>query len=101
MEPDDLHAKGRRRRREGGVSEGHRAALRLDKRASGGHLTATERHALPARDFALPGERYPVEDKAHARAALSRVSANGSSEEKAKVRNKVHRKYPDMGEKDE
>lgn len=62
----------------------------------GGRLTAAERHKLPAGDFALFGERYPVEDKAHAKAALSRVSANGSPEEKAAVRRKVKEKFPSM-----
>jgi len=64
----------------------------------GGRLTAAERHDLPKGDFALPGERYPINDENHARNALSRVSQNGSSEEKAKVRAAVHRKYPDIGE---
>ena len=31
--------------------------------------------ALPAKSFAGPGRSYPVEDKAHARSAKSRVSA--------------------------
>lgn len=60
----------------------------------GGRLTASARHALPKSDFALPGERYPVNDPNHARAALSRVSQFGSPEEKAKVRAKVSRKFP-------
>ena len=59
-------------------------------------LTAKRRNRLPANDFALPGRRYPIEDKAHARAALARVSANGSPHEKKKVRAAVHRKYPDL-----
>lgn len=65
--------------------------------ARGGRLTAAERHALPGKDFALPGGRYPINDASHARNALSRVSGNGTSEEKAKVRAAVHRKYPDIG----
>jgi hypothetical protein len=60
-------------------------------------LTASTRRALPTGEFALPGRRYPIEDKAHARNALSRVSANGTPAEKATVRAKVHRKYPDIG----
>lgn len=64
----------------------------------GGRLTAAERHKLPAGDFALSGERYPVEDKAHARNALARVAQHGSPAEKEKVRAKVHRKYPSIGE---
>lgn len=38
-------------------------------------LTAAKRKALPKNEFALPGiEKYPVNDKAHARAAKSRAS---------------------------
>jgi hypothetical protein len=59
-------------------------------------LDAAARHRLPRKDFALPGGRYPVEDKAHARNALSRVSGNGSPEEKAAVKAKVCRKYPGL-----
>jgi hypothetical protein len=70
------------------------------------HLTAHERQAMPKSDFALPGKgegpkgagagSYPIPDEGHARAALSRVSANGSTEEKSKVRAAVERKYPDI-----
>lgn len=57
-------------------------------------LTAKRRHKLPSKDFALGKGRYPINDKAHARAALSRISAHGTPEEKAKVRKKVSAKYP-------
>lgn len=57
-------------------------------------LTSRKRKHLKSSQFALPGRRYPVEDKTHARAALSRVSQHGSPEEKATVRRKVHGKYP-------
>jgi hypothetical protein len=70
-------------------------------------LTAAKRKALPAKSFALPGKgegphgkgagSYPIPDKAHGRAALSRVSQHGSSAEKAKVRAAVHRKFPTIG----
>ncbi len=62
----------------------------------GGRLTAAERHALPGKDFALPGERYPIPDASHGRNALARVSQFGNSEEKAKVRAAVHRKFPQI-----
>ena len=62
-----------------------------------GKLTSTERDDLKGSDFAIPSERkYPIENRAHARAALQRVSQFGSPEEKAKVRAAVKRKYPDM-----
>lgn len=60
-------------------------------------LTSKSRNALPKKSFAGPGRSYPIEDKAHARNALSRVSANGSPAEKAEVRAKVHAKYPGIG----
>lgn len=63
-------------------------------------LKAAERNALPDSDFALPDERaYPVEDHGHAVAALSRVEANGTPEEKAKVRAAVRSRFKDMAVK--
>jgi hypothetical protein len=57
-------------------------------------LTSRQRKKLPAKDFALGKGRYPIENKAHARAALSRISAHGTPAEKSKVRKKVHSKFP-------
>ena len=37
-------------------------------------LTTEARKKLPKSDFALPGGRYPVEDKKHARDAKARAS---------------------------
>jgi hypothetical protein len=59
-------------------------------------LTAKSRKRLPEKDFALPGPRYPVEDKGHARAALSRAAHNASPEEKSKIRRKVEKKFSGM-----
>jgi hypothetical protein len=59
-------------------------------------LTYGERESLPKSDFALPRERkYPIEDKAHARNALGRVTQsleNGhiSVSEANRVRAKAH-----------
>jgi hypothetical protein len=61
-------------------------------------LSAKGRKGLPASAFVYPAQRkYPIHDLAHARDALARVSANGSSSEKAKVRAAVHRRYPSIG----
>src|SRR5262245_51117375 len=70
-------------------------------------LKAAQRQAMPSSSFALPGKgegksgkgagSYPIPDRSHARNALSRVSQHGSSTEKAKVRAKVHAKFPDIG----
>jgi len=71
-------------------------------------LTAKQRKKLPKSQFALPGKgegpqgkgagSYPIPDRAHARNALARVSQHGSPSEKAAVRAKVHKKYPDIGD---
>ncbi|NHN84867.1 hypothetical protein GOB93_09465 [Acetobacter musti] len=37
-------------------------------------LSTEERNALPDSAFALPGRRYPIPDKTHARDALARAS---------------------------
>jgi hypothetical protein len=63
-------------------------------------LTAAARKRLPKSSFALPKkDGYPIEDKSHARNALSRVSQHGTPAEKTKVRAAVHRKYPSIGKK--
>lgn len=70
-------------------------------------LSYKQRKSMPKKDFALPSKRkggkggYPIEDKAHARNALARVSADGTPAQKKKVREAVHRKYPsiDKGKK--
>lgn len=61
-------------------------------------LTTKTRDALPDSDFAIPGSReYPIHNEAHARDALSRVSANGTPEQQAQVRAAVHKRYPQIG----
>jgi hypothetical protein len=60
-----------------------------------GKLTAKERNALPAKDFAGPHRSFPVNDENHARNALARAS-QFHPELKAKIRAKVHRKFPDI-----
>lgn len=60
-------------------------------------LTAKARKAIPTKDFAGPDRSYPVPDASHARNALSRVSQFGTAALKAKVRAKVHAKFPDIG----
>ncbi len=57
-------------------------------------LTTKARKAIPTKEFALPGRRYPIHNVAHARNALARVAANGTPQEKAIVRAKVARKFP-------
>lgn len=62
-------------------------------------LTAATRNALPSSDFVFKKSRkFPIEDKSHARNALSRAAHKGGSVEK-KVRAAVHRKFPGIGKK--
>ena len=59
-------------------------------------LTTANRKKIPTGEFALPGRRYPIEDAAHARNALARVSQDGTPGEKATVRRKVHQLFPNI-----
>ncbi|MGE6498638.1 hypothetical protein [Cupriavidus metallidurans] len=59
-------------------------------------LSTATRDKMPAKDFALPGGRYPVEDKKHAANAKSRASqqynaGNLSAGQKAKVDAKANK----------
>lgn len=63
-------------------------------------LSRKKRKRLKNSQFAIPSKRkYPINDKAHARNALSRVSQHGSPSEKKQVRAAVRRKYPSIGKK--
>ena len=62
-------------------------------------LTAATREGLSERSFALAGRRYPIEDIAHARNALARVSQDGTPAEQEEVRRKVHERYPELRHK--
>ena len=58
-------------------------------------LSYKKRKKMPASEFAEPGKRkHPIEDKAHAKNALARVSQHGTPAEKATIKKKVHQKYP-------
>jgi hypothetical protein len=64
-------------------------------------LSTSARKKLPTKAFAEPGKRkYPIENKAHAKNALSRVSQFGTAAEKAKVKRAVKKKYPSIGKND-
>lgn len=71
-------------------------------------LSANQRKKLPKSDFALKSKAktaqgkaesgsYPIPDKKHARAALSRVAQHGTAAEKKTVRAAVKKKFPDIG----
>lgn len=57
-------------------------------------LTTSGRKQLPNSAFALPGRRFPVEDRAHARNALARAAANASPAEQKTIKAKVASRFP-------
>jgi hypothetical protein len=60
-------------------------------------LTGIQRHRIPLSKFAVKkGRKYPIEDESHARNALSRVSGNGTPEQKAEVRSAVAKRFPNI-----
>ena len=73
------------------------------KVGSGADLSMKQRKALPSKSFALPGKgegpsgkgsgSYPIPDRGHAQAALSRVAQHGTPAEKATVRAKVKARF--------
>jgi hypothetical protein len=72
-------------------------------------LSSKQRQKMPSSQFALPGKgegpqgkgsgSYPIPDKSHAQAALSRVAQHGTPAEKKQVKAAVARKFPGMGKK--
>lgn len=62
-------------------------------------LNAKTRNALPGKSFAGPDRSYPIEDASHARNALARASQHASPDLKAKIRAKVHKKFPGIAMK--
>ena len=62
-------------------------------------LTTKKRKSLSSKSFVFPKSRkFPIEDAAHARDALSRAAHKGGSIE-SKVKAAVHKKYPGIGKK--
>lgn len=59
-----------------------------------GVLSTAARKKLPSNDFALGKGRYPIPDANHARNALARGAQNASPSELAKIKAKVHAKFP-------
>jgi hypothetical protein len=59
-------------------------------------LTSRGRKRMKAKQFALPGKRYPISDAAHARNALARVAQHGTPTERQKVRRKVKARFPSI-----
>lgn len=62
------------------------------------HL-AKKNFAVPAKASNTGKPAYPIEDKAHARAALGFAAMHHDSKDLAEVKSKVEKKYPGMVEK--
>lgn len=73
-------------------------------------ISYSARKLLPKSEFAVPSKKtasnpagkggYPIDTKNRARNALARVSQFGTSEVKARVRAKVHAKFPGIKQHD-
>ncbi len=64
-----------------------------------GKLAHAKRKGMEKGSFALPGKRkYPIHDLSHARNALARVSAHGTTSEKKTVRAAVSKRYPSLSD---
>lgn len=60
-------------------------------------LNAKQRSKLQNLSFALPGKRkYPIHDKAHAKAALSYSARHDTEGSESTVRSAVLKKYPSL-----
>lgn len=60
-------------------------------------LKGKQRRKLPSSSFAYPATRkYPIHDKAHAKAALSRSASRKTSGTYAHVAAAVNRRYPGL-----
>jgi hypothetical protein len=74
-------------------------------------LSTAARKKMPSKSFALPGKgegaggkgagSYPIPDRAHARAALSRGAQHASPEQLKTIKAKVHAKFPGIGKRQE
>ena len=98
-ETDEQRMKRPRKKRGGGV-HGERPKARGDRRARGGKLSTEERDKMPKGEFAGPGRSFPVNDKKHARLAISGATrseraGNISPSEDASIKAKARRKLGD------
>lgn len=59
-------------------------------------LTSKARNALPNSAFAGPDRSYPIENASHARNALARASQHAGPDLKAKIKEKVRKKFPEI-----
>ncbi|MEV5451579.1 DUF6582 domain-containing protein [Streptomyces sp. NPDC052535] len=73
---------------------------KLSSKANARRNTKAGRKRMSSKQFALPKQKkYRIDDLAHARNALARVSQHGSPAQKKAVRKAVIRKYPSLKRK--
>jgi len=69
----------------------------LSKKTNARRNTKSGRKAMSSKQFALPRQKkYRIDDLAHGRNALARVSQHGSPAQKKAVRRAVLRKFPSL-----
>lgn len=78
------------------VKGGKSRASKLAPAANAKRNTKSGRAAMAPGSFALPGKKYRIDDKAHAKNALARVAANGTPAQKAHVQRAVKAKFPSI-----
>ena len=62
-------------------------------------LTTNKRNRMSASSFALPEKRaYPINDRAHARSALSRLH-NATRSEQKQIKKAIDQRYPGLRKK--
>jgi len=72
----------------------------LSKKANARRNTKAGRKRMSSKQFGLPKQKkYRIDDLAHARNALARVSQHGSPAQKKAVRKAVTKKYPSLKRK--
>lgn len=65
-------------------------------------ISSFERDRMSSFEYAIPERnKYPINDEKHARIALGSVEANGTEQEKQRVRNAVFKKFPDLRDEKE
>lgn len=75
---------------------GKSKASKLPAATNAKRNTKGGRAQMAPSSFALPGKKYRIDDKAHARNALARVAQSGTPAQQAHVQRAVKAKYPSI-----
>lgn len=71
-------------------------ASKLPAKVNATRNTKAGRKKMAPGSFALPDNKYRIDDPAHARNALARVAQHGTPAQKAQVQKAVAKKYPSI-----